>query len=948
NWSVSGTFELSGTPSKSLTIDQSVTFKVFAGGANDCGVFTFTADDPAKASKPIFITKQNDLNKLYKGEKPIDTFPTYYKDGSGIDPQYLPAKLMVSGDPITSADGLMIATASELENTWVVTGLPAGLSYDASYHGKYLSITGSPTETAKNQTFNVKITNGKGTVNQNFKINVGYEGDLSWNLEKDDTKAEYPTERTRLDGVYYVGGNVQSGPVSNDYKQTTLSDKTVTVTAGSDDVWSAFASGDAYVITATPGPITWSWKNLPNGLKAVVSSDTRYLTLSGTFKSASAFKEDDDGNLITTTPFILTAKNDGITGSNSTKSLTRTIHFKVYDTPKFTTSSLANMTTEKAYKQPINIDKPVEFLKVLVKEKAVADVAANWHDLTSTDAEGNPIGFSFKNQLEYDVAQDGTEGSCGELKWNPDKKQLEGTLTKIPAGGAISVRVLASNAKLAAAGTNQILLDKEIKVSGVAPVIVKDADSNLNMEADDTPEIEFAAKSGTYPIKLTAKIDRATAKKFDLGNADVQILNQNNGSDALKALGFTFVSATSTDFAQNLLISGDADDMNTLERDGVWLLNSEGKAKLVFTPNSADVKLESYKDLVLTISATNDQATKPVTQTFKIALDKDEALKVTGPAYADNSTSGGSETDINPAANEEITDGSRTYNVYMEESFDINFVIGDKLPLEITSPKNNEKQNDIVATITVSQDANGKEFPMLNIAGTPKEKKDAKFKLTAQNPLSGKKLNLSLTFKGNPAKGAAKVKPTIENADKVKVFDAQDLNANIGVDNVATIQITAGVPLHKKADDTTATGMRVYIDAATAKQYKLGNKDIEILTAGENPTDTTASEVFGVTATYTDGTTDASTGEVTPGELVLTFAAGTGENAKSTYKGLPITVEAKNYVTENIDKKPVTKTFKFDFNTDWKLSWTTNGLPDDTTGDVPADALNDEVSSDVT
>ncbi|MBR0075770.1 MAG: hypothetical protein IJP96_08465, partial [Synergistaceae bacterium] len=116
---------------------------------------------------------------------------------------------------------------------------------------------------------------------------------------------------------------------------------------------------------------------------------------------------------------------------------------------------------------------------------------------------------------------------------------------------------------------------------------------------------------------------------------------------------------------------------------------------------------------------------------------------------------------------------------------------------------------------------------------------------------------------------------------------------------------------------------------------------------GTEVSDNAANEMFGITPDYADG--DSSTA----GVLTLTFAVATDNTdtnitPKSTYKGLPITVEAKNYVTENIDKKPVTKTFKFDFNTDWKLSWTTNGLPDDTTGDVPADALNDEVSSDVT
>ena len=441
--------------------------------------------------------------------------------------------------------------------TWAVTGLPAGLQGAGS--GNTFKIWGTPLEVANEKSVTVTATNAQGKKDLKFTVTVDSDKDFDWDLEKDDDDGYDPEVQTRFDMHWGVGSKLADynkiGVKITDGKMVAEAGTDASLYAGTQKTKTA----NPNVVSAEPGFVEWKITNLPDGMTEThdgthLSFDlTKKFTKATPMKWASDVEENGyyivgDGfitrKVVPAKPLTITATNKAM---NATKS--RTIYMSVWDTPKFKTAKkLTDLTTEKAYKQKIEFTNEILKLAVFVKEKeADGTVPANWHSLTSgdalkefepTDADplGGLVGYSFKTYEESGdkgaALKTTANGTAGRLYWNVKDGQLEGTLTKVPAGNAIDVRVYAWNPAL---GTNPVLTqDFTIAVKGIKPAIALADDFTLDLVSEDNKAaIVFKPTKGTYPMTLQATIDKTTAKAFGLGNSELVIANDlATGTDA--------------------------------------------------------------------------------------------------------------------------------------------------------------------------------------------------------------------------------------------------------------------------------------------------------------------------------------------------------------------------------------------------------------------------------
>lgn len=790
---------VSGTPTKL----GAYTFYIKSGsGASASFKITVVAASQAKA--PTFnITKAN-AAKLFND--PDNDYTIKYNEDI----------TNVSFDVDT-----MVAMKS-----WKVDGLPAGLSWDNPGE-TIIRFTGRPTVAVKNQNVTVTATNKKGASSLQFKISVPYEEDLQWAY---DGTTMTPTGTSNTVAASNYATEIDTN-LSNDHK---VGDQ-ISDPAPVDGTTTANTTHSDIVFRAVPGPITWTYKNLPTGIKATVSGDTD-LVLTGTFTKMSEF--DKEGELKKN--LIITAKNTAVDGE---KTLTKEFAVKVWDKPQITTSTIPALQAEKDVKIKLDVkNAPIKTWKIYAMAK---------NDTTSTDIATTPATIKMA---------DGST-AAGGLSFDVDTQTIVGSMDAYPNGNKIKLSVSVGNPYTGT--TNLVTKSFTVDFKGIAPVF---ASASTNM-TDSNNKISFDLSKGTKPIGLTAYLDAASAKTLGLGSKQVEI-----DSTGIAKLGLTFEQP-------NLSNSG-SDDQYV----GV----------LTYTPNASTVEYAAYKDLGITIVASSDAAggtsgTKNVSKTFKVSLNKDnKAVWLKG---------------TDELASEKVYTAQQGVAIAGDE-----FVLSGDKPLNITSPKDAFELNGLKATVAQAEEGslvstNAK----VTISGTPKDKRDTVFTLTAENPLTKKKFTTKVTYKVTANTNYASEKPVITPPTTLDMKGTGD-----------TLEFKVGgkkaMPLVASAGDWTGdtNGFKAYVAAKDAKALFGIEDDIDLIGTDSNKTK------IGLSMTTTNG--DQANGT----EAKATLTANVSAADFQSYKGLPITIEVQNYVTSNDAKKPgepVSKVFKINVSKDAVPTW---------------------------
>ena len=325
--STAKTITVSGTPAKMGD------YKVYVKAANGTVTnFVIKVVAASNAKPPVFTIKKADATKLFN-DPDNDYTIKYNEDITNVS---------FDVDSMVAMKG------------WKVDGLPEGLSWDNTLGDNIIRFTGRPTVAVKNQNVTVTATNKKGASSLQFKISVPYEEDLQWAY---DGTTMTPTGTSNTVAASNYATEIDTN-LSNDHK---VGDQ-ISDSAPVDGTTTANTTNSDIVFRAVPGPITWTYKNLPTGIKATVSGDTD-LVLTGTFTKMSEF--DSDGELKKN--LIITAKNAAVDGE---KTLTKEFAVKVWDKPQITTSTIPALQAEKDVKIKLDVkNAPIKTWKIMAMGK---------------------------------------------------------------------------------------------------------------------------------------------------------------------------------------------------------------------------------------------------------------------------------------------------------------------------------------------------------------------------------------------------------------------------------------------------------------------------------------------------------------------------------------------------------------------------------------------------
>ncbi|MBQ3652804.1 MAG: putative Ig domain-containing protein, partial [Synergistaceae bacterium] len=461
--------------------DKTHTFSVWIMPENDAGT---AEDEPTSKTKvdivmslakPVITNKKAKVT--YGGETAIalSSIPTMKLEDRAITPIYL----VVSGGGAltwTSGDlpaGLQVAMAEGFDPSAVTGGDSSG--GDSTNTGSLprrngddgdgstttdenpqevdssIVIYGTPTDTAKNQSVKFQVANAAGNDSVTLKFNI-------------------------------TGTEVTFNSILP-HKTT---DYTTSPSAG-DAVGREYTDSNMIELVATPGPITWSAKNLPAGIKlSDDKSDTTRAYLVGTLTKATKF--DKNGRNVVT----VTATNKNIT--DKTKgSVTISSDWRVFEAPVITTTKLSDLTTSKKYTG-----------KVAVKNAGADNIFVYIHE------DATPTADQLSTPLTWEDEFNLSEKSNYSLKWSSDIMAIVGSLDRMPDDGQFYVSIWAENA----AGTAETVT-LPIKVKGQAPKLTTSKlKAFTSGSASDATTAQDKTTQGTQPITLRAYIDNKTAKAF--------------------------------------------------------------------------------------------------------------------------------------------------------------------------------------------------------------------------------------------------------------------------------------------------------------------------------------------------------------------------------------------------------------------------------------------------
>ncbi|MBQ3645400.1 MAG: hypothetical protein II960_02250 [Synergistaceae bacterium] len=815
--STAKTITVSGTPAKMGD------YKVYVKAANGTVTnFVIKVVAASNAKPPVFTIKKADATKLFN-DPDNDYTIKYNEDITNVS---------FDVDSMVAMKG------------WKVDGLPEGLSWDNTLGDNIIRFTGRPTVAVKNQNVTVTATNKKGASSLQFKISVPYEEDLQWAY---DGTTMTPTGTSNTVAASNYATEIDTN-LSNDHK---VGDQ-ISDSAPVDGTTTANTTNSDIVFRAVPGPITWTYKNLPTGIKATVSGDTD-LVLTGTFTKMSEF--DSDGELKKN--LIITAKNAAVDGE---KTLTKEFAVKVWDKPQITTSTIPALQAEKDVKIKLDVkNAPIKTWKIMAMGK---------DDNSSSDIVAAPVTIKTSDDT-----------AAGVLSFNVSSQTIVGSMDAFPNGDKIKLTVKVGNPYTGTTESKLVTKSFTVDFKGIAPTLA----SVTPTLTDSKNTLSFDIAKGTPPIALKAYIDAASAKTLGIGNGKSRVEIDNTG---IAKLGLKFEQPNSNNASADNQYSG----------------------VLTYTPDVTTVDYASYKGIGLTIEASNGATgTKPVSKTFKLNLNPDNAA-----AWYDE--------EDDKLGSAYTPEDALTHGTAMNAA---TFTLSGDKPLTITSPKDGYEVNGLTATVTQPGDgeavsANAK----VEISGTPTEKKNTSFTLTAENPLTKKKFTTKVTFTVAANENVATEKP---------VFTAPSTLDMAGTGDTLVFKVgpKKAMPLENNVGDWTATdsGIKAYVAAKDAKALFGIENDIDLINDAA---------AIGLTAAVANMDSQNSEG-------TITLTANVADADFQSYKGLPITFEAQNYVTSNDAKKPgepVVKTFKINVSKDADVAWSdgTNML----TGTVTIPASVDE------
>ena len=607
----------------------------------------------------------------------------------------------------------------------------------------------------------------------------------------------------------------------------------------------------AVKLEAFPGPITWTVKNLPKGLKLSIDKSVSFDTtayLLGSFDKA--FKRGE---------YTITAANKIIDSSDLVSG-----EVAVYEAPSITTKSFSNLMLGKKYNA-----------KIIVKNAESVDVDI----VISGDAGGGALparrGAVTKEGDDW-ASKDffiDADGAYGKLTFDATKLTLSGSFDRFPATGSdtFKVTIKARNAGYTtepsgegeSATADMAKAEVPLVVKGVAPVFKTLKIDNFR-NGDD--ELNHKIKvTGTQPITVKAYIARADARKMGFVDSktgdsiDIAVTNSTlGGGTSLPAKK----KAEAGDNAPTFTATVDFDE-------------DDEKITVIELTNDFTKKF-SLTGVPITISLDNGTG-KDVVKVYKVNVEGNAPAWISGDAAGEFENVSRDLTVYVPIT----AAGTKTVNVKLTVS-------GDR-PYEITvSPK---KKDGMEATVTAAAADAAGFVTIANEAGaTQKKETKTPFTLTVTNTVTKQKTTRKVTIVAMmpPAittKGKALVKEVeFPKTVNLKVAatgtkpitwhtadSASDLGVTLEEDAAALTPLTSvedlvarglsldkatgtlrGTPLFPTSDDSTHEYKPIYVLVVASNDAGKAGTVVTIGVKGKKPKITTKVVTLNIGATQSD------------------------------------------------------------------------------------------------
>ena len=636
---------------------------------------------------------------------------------------------------------------------WIVpTGLPDGLSYD---------ISADRSEAAKSTLIFC------GTPTETFKSK-------GLTIKAKNGAGESSVVVTFAVGVkeLSIDANLPSGDMGVGYfiSQDSIGSATTDDSDSTDDT----ATLERGWMTAVPGPITWSAKGLPKGvtLSWDKNGDTTRAQLIG--KITKTQKE---------TEYTVTAKNAAVNKTHDFKG-----KITVYDAPSITTKKLADLTADKKYEVTLG---------------------------AKNDAKSWDVTFSADNAGDYTHGLQLT-GANYYLSFDASKLTITGSLDKMPAGGIVDVRIIATNI----AGTDS--KDIRMKVKGIAPAL---ATTSLKDAAGSDGATWDITTTGTKDVYITAYIDATTAKKYFAASDSIDLTVDeapSSAEDDDTGTGFYFVRKLN-------------DDGNTPTGEGtLGLVKGSGKA---------------YKNLPITFAVSND--VKKVTKALKVTVKGNTPVWYVASGDETEYTALTKDLTITATASVDLgTDGED------EAKTGYRFIVSGDDPITVTLSQKTGTANAKNGIYITSADDEDLEKTVYTIAGIPTKSKETKTTITlkATNPSTGdnKAIKITIEAKQPPeisskasalkkevelgkklsikpaAKGSKTIKWVLTGADSEDVTDELKALGLKFTSSTGELSGTTTAVTTSEEDETVYASRDYYVQAGNSA----GSSDIVVYTVG--------------------------------------------------------------------------------------------------------------------